>query len=82
MDADGSGQTSLTDESGLDLFPDWSHDGTKIAFGSDRDGGSFEVYIMDAEGSNQTRLTCNAGVDLFPDWSPGLVPDGIVPPVC
>jgi len=31
-------------------------DGSKIAFGSNRDG-NFEIYVMDADGSHQTRLT-------------------------
>jgi Tol biopolymer transport system component len=69
MNADGSGQTNLTNNAAADEFTKWSSDGTKIAFASDRDGNA-EVYSMNADGSGQTRLTNNAAFDLFPVWSP------------
>ncbi len=49
--------------------PAWSHDGTKIAFMSERDGNP-EIYLMDADGSNQTRLTDHPAADWSPSWSP------------
>jgi Tol biopolymer transport system component len=33
------------------MFPQWSHDGKKIAFTSDRDGDP-EIYVMNADGAN------------------------------
>ena len=63
MDADGTGQTRLTNNAGLDGEPDWSPDGTKIAFDNSRDG----IYVMNADGSGQTILTDNGG---YPSWSP------------
>ena len=39
MNADGSGQTRLTNIPGFDGEPVWSPDGSRIAFSSDRDGG-------------------------------------------
>ncbi|MBM2827419.1 MAG: exported protein of unknown function, partial [Dehalococcoidia bacterium] len=45
MNADGSGQTRLTNNSATEDLPAWSPDGSKIAFRSDRDGNS-EVYVM------------------------------------
>jgi len=36
--------------------PEWSPDGTRIAFITDRDGND-EVYVMGVDGSNPTRLT-------------------------
>ena len=36
MNADGSGQTRLTNNPAADGEPAWSPDGTKIAFTSDR----------------------------------------------
>ena len=69
MNADGSGQTRLTDNPALDAFPSWSPDSSRIAFVSERDG-NFEVYVMNADGSSQTRLTDNPGEDFLPNWSP------------
>src|SRR5215213_4586723 len=54
MNADGSQQTPLTHAPGLNAFPNWSPDGTRIAFVSSRDG-NWEIYVMNADGSNQTR---------------------------
>ncbi len=55
--ADGSEERRLTDSPGLDGFPSWSPDGQRIAFASDRGGGSWELYTMSADGSGQRRLT-------------------------
>jgi len=68
MDADGSNQTRLTNNSANDLEPSFSADGSKIAFVSDRDGND-EIYVMNADGSNQTRLTNNTATDFFPSFS-------------
>jgi Tol biopolymer transport system component len=70
MNADGSGQTRLTDNSASDnVNPAWSPDGTKIAFTSDRDGNR-NIFVMNADGSGQTRLTDNSASDDEPAWSP------------
>jgi TolB protein len=69
MNADGSGQTNLTNDPAADDRPAWSPDGTRIAFNSDRDGNS-EIYVMNADGSGQTRLTNSLLADWAPAWSP------------
>ena len=78
MNADGAGQTRLTEnKSGAngDFAPEWSPDGSRIAFIStrgDMPDSSRQVYVMNADGSNQTRLTSVAeGSFLYnAHWSP------------
>ncbi len=67
MNADGTGQTRLTDNFALDQSPRWSPDGQKILFESDRDGNN-EIYVMNADGTGQTRVTNNPEWDASPDW--------------
>ena len=70
MDADGGNQENLTNHPADDRQPDWSPDGTKIAFVSNRNDGVYQVYVMDADGTNQIRLTYGPREKRFPDWSP------------
>jgi TolB protein len=69
MNADGTGQTRLTNDAAVDRSPAWSPDGSKVAFESRRDGNA-EIYVMNADGSGQTNLTNSAGSDASPAWSP------------
>ena len=69
VNADGTGETRLTNNLAFDEDPGWSPDGTKIAFDTDRDG-NFETYAMNADGTNQTRLTNDPAADERPDWKP------------
>jgi TolB protein len=69
MNADGSGQTNLTNHPALDVYPAWSPDGVRLAFTSYRDGAA-NIYLMDANGANQTRLTDHPAEDWYPVWSP------------
>jgi dipeptidyl aminopeptidase/acylaminoacyl peptidase len=72
MNADGSNQTRLTNNTASDANPVWSPDGTKIAFESNQGSGTAEddIYTMNADGTNQTRLTTNPYNDAEPSWSP------------
>ena len=70
MDADGGNQENLTNHPAYDRLPDWSPDGTKIAFVSSRDGSPSQIYVMDADGKNVIRLTDGPGQKNDPDWSP------------
>ncbi len=70
MDSDGGNQENLTNHPAYDGQPDWSPDGTKIAFVSGRDGGRSQIYVMDADGKNVIRLTEGRETKGHPDWSP------------
>src|SRR5262245_33484656 len=68
--ADGTGLVRLTTEPARDAAPDWSPDGARIAFGSDRDGQA-ALYVMNADGSGVTRLAGNIRTNNGgPRWSP------------
>ena len=43
---------------------------SKIAFVSDRDASTLDIYVMNADGTGVTRLTNNAVTDFSPAWSP------------
>lgn len=45
-----------------------SHDGTKIAFGSQTDGGLPQIWVMNSDGNNLRQLTTEVGIS--PSWSP------------
>src|SRR6266487_1963098 len=67
--SDGSAARRLTSGGGLNVDPEWSPDGTKIAFFSDR-GGPGEIWVMAADGSNVRRLTEGPPLNASPSWSP------------
>jgi Tol biopolymer transport system component len=69
--ADGVTPTVLTNDPGADLKPDWSPDGTQIAFQSGRDDPFWwQIYVMKADGSDPTNLSSDAVNDYDPVWSP------------
>jgi len=68
--------TKLTADSLEAGDPDWSPDGTKIAFEDDfifckkpKDCNS-DIYVINADGSGLTQLTHKFGDNVEPSWSP------------
>jgi len=67
---DGTGQTNITNNAASDSSPNWSPDGVKIVFSTDRAGNN-EIYRLNAEDDmNPTRLTNNSASDTSPYYSP------------
>lgn len=90
MNADGSGQARLTTgdpatyNGNADYSPDWSPDGSKIAFTRDEtffdSGSDQDIYTINPDGNGLTNLTNDSGncastcttgfTQTYPDWSP------------
>jgi dipeptidyl aminopeptidase/acylaminoacyl peptidase len=85
MNGDGTNEVNLTDHPAIDEHPDWSPDGTQLAFISNRDDvpgnadGNLEIFVMNADGTGVRQVTDTVypfpgqgGYDHYePDWSPG-----------
>jgi Tol biopolymer transport system component len=69
MDRDGTGLEQLTENAALDFDPEWSPDGKRIAFQSDRDLFS-NIFVMNADGTRQTNVTNNRAFDRGATFSP------------
>ena len=60
----GGTAVALTSHPAHDFMAVWSHDGSRIAFASNRHG-NFDVYVMSAAGGEPTRLTVHSA-DEYP----------------
>lgn len=74
MNADGTGQRRLTDESAaLDHNISWSPDGTRLVYQSRPDITPVvnSLYVIDADGRGpRQRITDGQHDDAFPQWAP------------
>ena len=74
MNADGSNQVRLTNNTVHDWEASWSPNGTMIAFSRDVSPAGnladFEIVVMNADGSGQTTITNSPGISREPAWSP------------
>jgi Tol biopolymer transport system component len=71
MNADGTDPKRLTSHRARDENPDWSPDGTQIAFYSERTGNA-QIYVMNTDGTNQVRITHDPWYDQAVRWRPAL----------
>jgi TolB protein len=66
---DGSAVIQLTSDGADDAQPDFSPDGKRIAFASNR-SGQWEIYLMDADGKNVQQLSNGPAQKMHPSFSP------------
>lgn len=71
VSSDGGDIQRLTDNLTVDTLPEFSPDGSLIAFTSDMDSPGFtEIYTYSLEDGQITRLTDDTGNNYAPAWSP------------
>lgn len=71
MNADGTSQTQLTFDGLIkDQVPDWSPDGSQIAYAACVPGGPCDIWVMNANGSGQHPVLAGSTDDFGPAWSP------------
>jgi Tol biopolymer transport system component len=72
MNPNGSGMVQLTNlpsSTDIDLFAEWSPDGSRLLFASSITGTP-QIYSIRADGTGTTQITNDPNGDLAPDWSP------------
>ena len=74
MKADGTEKVNLTQYSGLDRLCDISSDGTKMAFISDREQSTFNIFVMDLDSMTVTNITEG---QVFESRQVKFTPDGL-----
>jgi WD40 repeat protein len=74
VDLESAALERLTFDAAHDRDPDWSHDGRRIAWSSDRDApgrnGIYHVCVLDLETGRVTRITNGEHDDAAPSWGP------------
>ncbi len=68
-DPQGGWARQLLTTSSLCQQPDWSPDGKKIAFSSDK-SGNFDIWILSLKEWNLEQITTHDSMDTSPAWSP------------
>ena len=72
MNVDGTGVQQLTEPSmfpaGVEA-PEWSPDGSRIAFDGEAEGHS-HIFTVNADGTGLTQITSGDGDEIAPNWSP------------
>jgi Tol biopolymer transport system component len=68
----GQPETNFTNHRAMDSDPEWSPDGQRLLFVSDRDGGALKMFIGNADGVGGPRLLVDQSIrDSTPSrWSP------------
>jgi TolB protein len=69
MDADGSNVRVITDGTANDQVPNWTRDGKRLLFFSDRTGKN-QLYTMKPDGTDVQRFHSSEANDNAAFWSP------------
>lgn len=69
---DGSGFINITQSPSRDMTPEYSPDGTRIAFAANRASGTttFEIYVMNSDGSKPRLIYGDRAMSVGPAWAP------------
>ncbi|MCI0494321.1 T9SS type A sorting domain-containing protein, partial [candidate division KSB1 bacterium] len=80
MNPDGSSQKKITDHPGMDIEPDWSYDGFKMVFVSDRNGNQ-DIYMAELSEEYDIirciQVTNDPSSDRHPVWQPRKNPTSV-----
>jgi TolB protein len=70
VNADGTGLRNVVDVKGLDPFqPQWSPDGTQLAF--EAGDSTYDIYVVNADGTGLKAIAHDPNLDEnWPAWSP------------
>ena len=69
LDDPAAARNQLTSAAALDSEPAISSTGELVVFASDRDTGTFQLYLMNVDGSALQPLTSGEGNNIEPSWS-------------
>ncbi len=69
LDDPAATRNQLTSATALDAEPAISSTGELVVFASDRDTGTFQLYLMNVDGSELQLLTSGEGNNIEPSWS-------------
>lgn len=67
--SNGDASAKITSHFANDITPCWSPAGTRLAFGSSRNG-NHDIFTIPAGGGMVTQVTTDPGTDMHPSWSP------------
>ena len=71
VDADGGNVTRLTADPASEYQPQWSPDGSRIAFVQAFNGTATAIYVMETDGTGVRQVSSAVGgSDFSPSWSP------------